>query len=379
MTRVGLVTTYPSSKAPVGGVATYARSFVGALGQDPDLLVVVFGQRQPAPDEPSALAAWEFGWSFEESLSRSFDEHPVDLVHVQYEPFLFGRGVASLPPLRLPRLIRRRGVSCIVTLHAVPFPSLMRGPGRATPSIRAFSALYLRAIRWMGEAVDRFIVHEPDQAESLNRIAGIDEKSIVVIPHGVELTPRAGPSPTRPFTIGTLGFLTPYKDPDLLLNAFSELTSLLPEARLLFSLSRHPRNRSRRHERSYQDIMRRASSIKGVETFEHIAEEELCAFLHACDLIVLPYRYAVSASGIAGLAIGAGVPVLAPEGSGSLGRFEGWSFPRAPGGLAKVLARQSSRLEQMRQQARTLAEERSWQRVARSHRLLYSSLERYGS
>jgi glycosyltransferase involved in cell wall biosynthesis len=230
----------------------------------------------------------------------------------------------------------------------------------------------------MGGAVDRFIVHEPDQAESLNRIAGIDEESIVVIPHGVELTSRAGPPPGRPFTIGTLGFLTPYKDPDLLLNAFSELKSVLPEARLLFSLSRHPRNRSRRHERSYQDIMRRASSIKGVETYEHIAEEELPSFLHACDLIVLPYRYVVSASGVAGLAIGAGVPILAPEGSGTLGRLDGWSFPRDSGGLAKALVRQSLRLEQMRQQARTLAEERSWQQVARSHRVLYSSLERYG-
>lgn len=117
--------------------------------------------------------------------------------------------------------------------------------------------------------------------------------------------------------------------------------------------------------------MSRASSMDGVETFEHIAEGELPAFLHACDLIVLPYRYAVSASGVAATAIGAGVPVLAPEGSGTIARFDGWSFPHTPRGLSAALARQSTRLDQMRDEAHTLAEENSWQRVARSHRILY--------
>jgi glycosyltransferase involved in cell wall biosynthesis len=345
---------------------------VGALRHDSEPSVIVFGQRKPPPDGPSVVPAWEFGWSFEQSLRRSLDERPVDLVHVQYEPFLFGNGAAALPPLRLPRLIRRRGVSCIVTLHAVPFPSLMRGFGRATLGIRASSALYMRAVRWMGQGVDRFVVHEPEQAESLRDHAGIAEEAIVIIPHGVEVIPRPAGLPTeRPFTIGTFGFLTPYKDPDLLLRGFGELRSVLPEARLRFSLSRHPRRRSRQHAQRYRDIMSRASSMEGVETFEHIAEGELPAFIKACDLIVLPYRYAVSASGVAATAIGAGVPVLAPEGSGTIARFDGWSFPHTPRGLSAALARQSTRLDQMRDEAYTLAEENSWQRVARSHRILY--------
>jgi glycosyltransferase involved in cell wall biosynthesis len=334
--------------------------------------VVVLSQRQPHPDEPSTVPAWEFGWSFQESLRRSLDEHPVDLVHLQYEPFLVGNGAAAFPALRLPRMIRRRGLSCIVTLHAVPFPSLMRGPGRATPGIRTFAAMYLRAIRWMGKGVDRFVVHESEQAESLKRIAHIEEAAIAVIPHGVQVAERAvNPPIDRPFTIGTFGFLTPYKDPDFLLSEFRALRSTLPRARLRFSLSRHPRRRDRHNERRYLDIMRRAASIEGVETFGHVVERELPAFIAACDLIVLPYRYAVSASGVAATAIGAGVPVLGPDGSGMVDRFGGWSFPNAPGGLTAALARQSTRLEQMRDDACALAEERSWQHVARSHRLLY--------
>jgi glycosyltransferase involved in cell wall biosynthesis len=224
----------------------------------------------------------------------------------------------------------------------------------------------------MGQGVDRFVVHEPEQAESLRDHAGIAEDAIVVIPHGVEVIPRpAGLPIERPFTIGTFGFLTPYKDPDLLLKGFGELRSMLPQARLRFSLSRHPRRRSRQDAQRYRDIMSRALSMEGVETFEHIAEAELPAFLHACDLIVLPYRYAVSASGVAAAAIGAGVPVLAPEGSGTIGRFDGWSFPHTPRGLSAALARQSTRLDQMRDEAQAFAEENSWQRVARSHRILY--------
>jgi glycosyltransferase involved in cell wall biosynthesis len=334
--------------------------------------VVVLGQRQPHPDEPSTVPAWEFGWSFQESLRRSLDEYPVDLVHLQYEPFLFGNGAAAFPALRLPHVIRRRGLSCIVTLHAVPFPSLMRGSGRAPASVRAFSAMYLRAIRWMGKGVDRFVVHESEQAESLKEIAHIDETAIAVIPHGVQVAERAVDPPIdRPFTIGTFGFLTPYKDPDYLLNEFRTLRSSIPQARLRFSLSRHPRRRGRRSERRYRDIMRRAASLEGVETFEHIAERELPAFLAACDLIVLPYRYAVSASGVAATAVGAGVPVLGPDGSGMVDRFDGWSFPNATGGLTAALARQSARLDQMRNEACVIANECSWQRVAGLHRLLY--------
>jgi len=376
LTTVGLVTTFPSSTIPIGGVATYAQSLVCALRREPGPSVVVLGQRQPHPEEPSTVPAWEFGWSFQESLRRSLDEHPVDLVHLQYEPFLFGNGAAAFPALRLPHVIRRRGLSCIVTLHAVPFPSLMRGSGRAPASVRAFSAMYLRAIRWMGKGVDRFVVHESEQAESLNEIAHIDETAIAVIPHGVQVAERAvNPRVDRPFTIGTFGFLTPYKDPHFLLNEFHALRSSMPDARLRFSLSRHPRRRGRRSERRYRDIMRRAASLEGVETFEHVAERELPAFLAACDLIVLPYRYAVSASGVAATAIGAGVPVLGPDGSGTVDRFHGWSFPNAPGGLTAALARQSTCLDQMRDDACALAEEHSWQRVACSHRLLYGSVE----
>ena len=182
----------------------------------------------------------------------------------------------------------------------------------------------------MGKGVDRFIVHESEQADSLRDDAGIDEKSIVVIPHGVEVGPATGPPPERPFTIGTFGYLTPYKDPGLLLRGFSELRSVIPEARLRFSLSRHPRRRSRHDDRSYQEIMRRASSIEGVETLEHVAEQELPAFLHACDLIVLPYRYAVSASGVAATAIGAGVPVLAPEDPAGSAASRGGVSPGPP-------------------------------------------------
>jgi glycosyltransferase involved in cell wall biosynthesis len=373
MTIVGLITTFPSAETPVGGVATYAKSLVGALQEEACPSVIVFGQRHPPPEDPSTVSAWEFGWSFQESLRRSLDKHAVDLVHAQYEPFLFGSGAAALPALRLPHVIRRRGLPCLVTLHAVPFPSLILDSKRATSGIRRFATVYLRAIRWMGRAVDRFVVHESEQAESLKRFARIPEHAIAVVPHGVDVAERASRSPgEHPFTIGTFGFLTPYKDPDFLLEEFRELRRMLPEARLRFSLSPHPRRRGWRSDRRYRDTLRRARSIQGVETLQHIPEGDLPAFLADIDLVVLPYRYAVSASGVAAKAIGAGVPILVPEGSGTASHLDGWSFRYGPGGLAEALARQSGRLDQMHQQVCLLARECSWQRVAGLHRLLYA-------
>lgn len=366
---IALLGSYPASGVSLGGAATYAEALVAAL-ESAGQSIVVLAQRRPAPKGGKAIPAWEPGWKLAKSVRQTLQRNRVDLVHFQYEPFLFGAGVGVLMALDLPRVIRGIGPACLMTLHAVPFPSMLLDRSSRTVMIRSLSAPYLRALHRARRWVETFVVHESDQAQTLVRFAKIPERQIAIIPHGVaDLGSGLAVEGTRPLTVGTFGYLTPYKDPEYLLSEFGRLRKEKPEARLLFSVSRHPR---RGNGRRLARILRHATEAPGVEVVGHIPNETLPEFLARCDVVAAPYRYVVSASGVVAAAIGAGVPVLVPTGSGNISQLDGWSFGPGPGMLASALARLSEHLPEMRARARSLAADRSWSRVAALHKALYA-------
>ena len=364
MTTVGIVSTYPSRERPVGGVATYTRSLVSSLSEEAPRDVVVLAQRVPRPDPP-AVPTWDFGAGFAGDILRDVRARRPDLVHMQLEPFLFAHGPAASLTLGLPRWLHRSGVRSITTLHAVPFPTMFR---RAPATTRLLARLYVRALRDSARWSERLVVHEEDQADVLVNLGGIDRRRIAVIPHGVDAG-QGGQPPAPPLTIGTFGFLTPYKDPEYLLDEFEILRRSVPEARLLFSLSRHPRRRGRSWRQRYERIVALARTRPNVELVGHVPD--LGAFLGRCHLLVAPYRYAVSASGVLAHALSMGVPALLPEGSGAASRGDGWSFVYEAGGLARAMRRASTELERMRGEALEMASRAAWPVVAREHLELY--------
>jgi len=370
MSSVGLLGMFPSRTESLGGAATYLEGLVTALSGR--LPLTVFSQREPLPKEPGVVPAWEPGWGFAQSVERALSTHPVRLLHIQHEPFLYGKGAGAILSLDLPRRVRRQGIECIVTLHGVPFPSLMRSRSPAEVLIRALAVPYLAGIARSARWVRRFIVHEAAQAETLTRFAMIPEALVTSIPHGVDEVTSVAELPSSPLTVGTFGYLTPYKDPGYVIEEFVRLRKYRPEARLLFSLSRHPR---RNLGRRYRRIMRRAQEVKGIEVFGHIPQEQLADFLRRCHIVVAPHRYAVAASGVVAKALGQGVPVLVPAGSGSIADLPGWSFRHEPGSLSSVLLHQADHLPEMRAEGLRLATERSWDFVADRHMQLYFSSE----
>lgn len=377
MTRVAVISTYPTENVPLGGVANYTKHLVTALREMSSLDVVVFAQRRPPPSGSEAEETWLPGlllpWSVDNALRRS----TLDVVHIQHEPFLYGQRAGAGAALLLPFLVRRRRLGCVMTLHAVPFPSLLRDRAPSTLSVRRMSAAYLCALRQAARAVDTFIVHDPDQARTLVDFAGIPKEKIATIPQGVQEAPvRQKKKAEGLITIGIYGFLAPYKDPDYLLDEFALLRTRMPDASLLFSLSRHPRRRDHRSEASYRRIIARARQMPGVSALGHLSEEELKGFFESCDIIVNPYRYAVSSSAVLAQASGAGVPVLVPVGSGEASRIPGWSFEYKPNSLAEALERQANSLPVMALQAQEFASSRAWADIAVLHREQYEGLAR---
>jgi len=104
----------------------------------------------------------------------------------------------------------------------------------------------------------------------------------------------------------------------------------------------------------------------------HIADEEVPAIFGACDLVVLPYRQ-VAMSGVLHLAYTFGKPVVASN-VGSMAEVirsgeTGYLVDSAdPSGLAEAMGRvvgSAEACEEMGRAARRMADEFSWESVAR--------------
>jgi glycosyltransferase involved in cell wall biosynthesis len=371
MAGISMITTYPSPEMGVGGVANYARALVGAQRAANGRSYEVLAQQEPRPIVGEARPTWRRGQSALRDVRAALEVVEPEVVHIQHEPFLYGAGLGLLVGFRLPATAASSSSSIVVTLHGVPFPALLRGGTGKTTILRPLARAYLAAIARL-RTVDRFLVHEDEQAEALVDVGGLNEERVTVIPHGVDADAQPAPPPSGPLTIGTFGFITPYKDPGFVLDEFAIFRREQPEARLLFSIARHP---TRRGRRSYEALRDRAARADGVELFDYVPDEEMASFIRRCHLIVAPHRFAVSASGVAIQAIAHGVPALVLEGSGSLAR-EGWSFSYSPGGLVEALHGCANKLPAMRSRAVEIREERSWARTASRHRELFEELKR---
>jgi glycosyltransferase involved in cell wall biosynthesis len=300
------------------------------------------------------------------------DRQEFGLLHIQHEPFLYGL-VGALRVLALPRLARRHGARCIVTLHSVPYPWLMNAREHHARWFRLLCRLFLRYLRRLARDVDGLIVHEPGQREILEG-AGIPPHKLALIPHGVTTIPRSPTKASHSFTVGTFGYMSPYKDLDSLLSEFARFRSEHPEARLLFSLSPHPVRNGPLSRRKYRRTMQRAASLPGVTPMGYIPETDLPRFLQACDVTVAPHRFPISSSGVLSRAAGAGVPTLVPEGSALPPELSSWMYRYARGGLAAALERHHSRPAGPSEEASKLVANRSWERIASMHRELYERL-----
>ena len=357
----------------MGGVATYSEGLLACLRELDGLHITVAAQKHPQP-RGVALPVWSSGTT----LIKDVFGHPVlddaDVVHMQHEPFLFGKGRAAFGPLNLPRKLSRAGIPCVITLHAVPFPSFFDGSTRTPQRLRALGKLYLKFLSRIQSHVDVFVVHEHPQVESLSDIAGIGTERIMVIPHGVgDIDEDAGLPADAPPTIGVYGFLTPYKDLHYLLDEFEKFRAMHEDARLLFSVAPHPQRKDRSSEALYTELMERAKNMPSVERMGYIADADLPAFLKGCHVIVTPYRYFVSSSGVMAHTLSAGTPTLVPDFIAHPHSQE-WTFKYEPGGLARALTRLVPEFGRQADALETIATDRSWRNVALQHREMYERL-----
>lgn len=222
-----------------------------------------------------------------------------DIIHVQWVP-LVEEGV----PIELwfLKLAKRRGIKLVYTVH-----NLL--PHDSESSLKeTFARVY--------KLMDALICHTRETRNRLIQEFGLDGEKIWVIPHGPlfydykpirkqEAKRRIGLSAEHSVVLYQ-GLLRPYKGVDFLLDAWKNVQSNQPSARLVIA---------GRGEDRHMEVVRAKVDELGIRSsvrldLRYITSEELPIYYQAADIAVYPHRE-ITQSGALMTGIAFGTPIVA--------------------------------------------------------------------
>jgi len=383
--RVGFVSTYPPIHC---GVGEYTKLLATALASSNEVDVFILAEESVGRGSFDGYSGAAVIPSFRRADEQSFDRvldaladvGGVDVLHIQHEYGIFGRGIGIIEKALEAReegLARR----VVFTLHTVYH-------SEASGEARAFQ-------RRVVEASDAVIVHSNLQEHELQMEVGGYPSNLHRIPHGTSLnpyldTPRralAGslglePDSLRGLVVSVIGFLRRDKGIDTLLEALDTIESGRHRLSrpLTVIVAGEPRDPAlleslRIHEGGTLRLMAR-----------YLSTPEILKLSALSDAIVLPYRDApgiYSVSGILHLSMGSLKPVI---GTNTPRLTELYTLaPRLVirAGDSEALARMLSLLSDPDYYELTVAYagplysyavRTSWSRMARRHLRLYNKL-----
>jgi len=291
---------------PVKGLSAYTLEFLKALAACNPVDFIGFKKLYPEVMYPggtvdhssSSIAirgvkqrnflTWynPFGWIWAGLTARGM------VVHAQWWSYVLAPVFTVI--LGLARL---RGLPVVLTVHNV------------SPHERSWlKDLLNSSVFWLS---NRFVVHSEHNKRALVEIYGIDDSRVHVIPHGVLITPgledvsrhqaraRLGLS-LNERVILAFGAIRDYKGIDVLIKAFKRID--VKDKKLIVA------------GKCWEDSGKYISLIGGDKSIllhdRFIPGDEIAFFFRAADLVVLPYKYFDSASGVGGMVIPYHLPMI---------------------------------------------------------------------
>ena len=225
----------------------------------------------------------------------------VDVLSVQHEYGIFG-GRAGAHVLELLRELR---MPIVTTLHTVL--------SEPNPSQRS-------VLDELAQLSARLVVMSRAGAELLQRVHGVAEEKIDLIPHGIPTVPATGNSKDRLGVEGksvilTFGLLSSDKGIEYVIDAMPAILAVNPETVYIVLGATHPHVIERDGE-SYRLMLEARAQQLGVDgslIFHNrfVSQEELTEFLSAADIYITPYLNPEQiTSGTLAYAVGAGKAVI---------------------------------------------------------------------
>ncbi|UYY57767.1 glycosyltransferase family 4 protein [Sphingomonas sp. S2-65] len=235
--------------------------------------------------------------------ARAIEASGAQALWIQHEYGIYGGAAGEF----LLALTDRLSIPVITTLHTI-----LEKP--SADERRVMDALLRRS--------ERVIVMAEKGRDILKRVHGVDDKKIVMIPHGVPDRQFADPDTLKPAfgwegreVILTFGLLAPNKGIETMISALPQVVSKHPDALYVVLGATHP-NLVAHEGEAYRDRLKALAEARGVA--EHVQfidafvdYDDLIDYLQASDLYVTPYSNpAQITSGTLSYAVGVGKPVI---------------------------------------------------------------------
>lgn len=287
-----------------------------------------------------------------------------DIVHIQW-------GVPIFAPIFFTIFLfaKLRGKKTIATVHNV-----LPHEQSVFDKILSVPVFFL---------VDSFIVHSSENGKELQQIFNIQRNKIVQIPHGVlnSFNDLIIPKNEARKKIGVqldckiilfFGNIREYKGLDILLEAFYLLTKKRKDVFLI--IAGNPRVKWE----EYEKIITKYNLEENIKLFlDFIPSADMKYFYYSSDLVVLPYKDFNAQSGIGTDTLSFGKPLVVTSVGGLSDLVKDKRFaiePNNPVALAdKILLvlNDETLVKQLSNDSRELAEEYSWNTVAKKTVNLY--------
>lgn len=235
--------------------------------------------------------------------ARAIEASGAQAIWVQHEYGIYGGAAGE----HLIALLDRTTLPVIATLHTI-----LEAP--SADERRVMEALLRRAAR--------VIVMAEKGREILRRVHGVDDRKVVMIPHGVPDRAFAETAAFKPRfgwegrqVILTFGLLAPSKGIETVIRAMPAVAANHPDALYVVLGATHP-NLVAHEGEAYRDRLHALATELGVErnvTFvdSFVEQDELLDFLQAADIYATPYPGAAQiTSGTLSYAVAMGKPVV---------------------------------------------------------------------
>lgn len=392
-----VISSYPP---PPTGIATYTSRLchaLVALGID----VTVLSNTCSDTEDPAIVTkAWnENTWTYPLSIFGRVNSDTFDIIHVQHEYWLYGRGFRSLTFLILLALLRLTGKPIVVTVHEiVPFGELTKeffrkhGLGeRGTGLKRLYFTMYNKIVDLL---TSKTLVHSRIAGSVLINDYFFRPERVSVVPHGVnpvnleldreDERGRLGLEGKRALLV--FGGIRRGKGIEYAIAAMTRVMEKHPSSTLIVA-GMHDAKVSPESV-GYLDelkaLVERLGMGEHVKFTINLPENNVGYYFRNATMAILPYDEdeIIAASGPGSLALGFGLPIIAT----SLRRFSGYLIPGrtaliVPPSDSDALAEAIIRLLQddklrkrLSMASKRLAEELSWGKVAQKTRAVYDEL-----
>jgi glycosyltransferase involved in cell wall biosynthesis len=308
--KICLVTAFPPSRR---GLAEYGYHIARELQNDPLLSVTILGDNlgsgPPELPEFDVVRCWDFNsLASPYKLLSTIRSLKPDVVWFNLLFSTFGeKPVPAALGLTIPALTRMMGFYTHVTLHhlmdnidldhaGIKLKKLYRAAGNIATRVLLMS----NSISVLLPAYRRTLMEKYRGDNVHFRAHGI----LSARPEFPDVSQRGNPE----HRIVAFGKWGTYKRPELLIEAFAQVSEAMPNTRLIIAGGDHPMTPG-----YIQSLKERWEGSTKVQFTGYVAESDIPALFKSASVMVMPYSSATGSSGVAHLACEYGLPIICAD------------------------------------------------------------------